>query len=156
MTQFHRKGNTECHRRYHQKGIDSSYNTYLYIIVEHIVDKVNQRNTRYDEQGTSQQRVPRSSGPLCRKQCRCPRQNSRYKGSNRNTHIMIQTGLVAFGTHTHTNNGCNGSIKESHPVATELNTESTAGKTGTDGYLPGSIITLLGTDFLQFFFVTVE
>ena len=52
--QFHGKCNTKCHSSHHQQRVDGTDNTYLNIIVEHIIDEIDQWNTGDDEQRTRQ------------------------------------------------------------------------------------------------------
>ncbi len=69
---------------------------------------------------------------------------------------MVQPRLVTLTADTHTDDGRQRRIKEGHPVATELDAESAAGKPGTYRDLPRGIVTFLGPDLLQFLFILVE
>ena len=53
-------------------------------------------------------------------------------------------------------NGCNGGIKESGPVAAELDAEATAGKTGADGHHPLAVRAFGRGDAFKFFAVFLE
>ena len=62
------------------------------------------------------------------------------KGSNSNTHIVVQSLAKHEATQIHTDSSSERSIEEGRPVATKLNAESAASETCTDGHLQGSIV----------------
>ena len=69
---------------------------------------------------------------------------------------MIGTQFVEYGPQAESENGCNGSIEECRPVATELDAESAAGKPGTDRYLPRGVIAFPAPDVFQLFLVSFQ
>ena len=53
------EGDTESHREEHQQGVQGTNHSHLNISVEHIAYKVDEWNSRHDEEGTRHQRMPR-------------------------------------------------------------------------------------------------
>ena len=160
------QGDAERHGDDDQQRIDGSRNAYLYIAVEHVADEVDQRDSRHDEKGAGHQRMPRRVGVEQRMKRGgqierrdkggSPCQQSGNECGDGDVHIMIGTQFVEYGPQAESENGCNGSIEECRPVATELDAESAAGKPGTDRYLPRGVIAFPAPDVFQLFLVSFQ
>ncbi|CUQ63229.1 Uncharacterised protein [Segatella copri] len=59
MANLDSEGDTESHREDHQQGVQGTNHSHLNISVEHIAHKVDEWNSRHDEEGTRHQRMPR-------------------------------------------------------------------------------------------------
>ena len=85
-----------------------------------------------------------------------PRNQRCHECRNSDCHIVV----AAFGWQEHSQaeaqNGCQGAEEECRPVATELDTESTTGKTTADGYLPRSEAAWSGLDVIQGLLILFE
>ena len=141
------EGNTECHGKDHQQGVQGTNHSHLDVAVEHVAHEVDQRNSRHDEEGARHQWVPRGSrmhearkggcdGWIERKEGGEPRYQRCHECRNTDGYIVV----AALGRQEHSQaeaqDGCQGTEEECWPVATELDAESAAGKSAADGYLP--------------------
>ena len=94
--------------------------------------------------------MQRSSGPRRRKP-HCKECNEcADECRNGNAHIVVESLAKQPAAQIHTNGSCQRCIEESNPVATELNTESTAGKSGSDSHLKRSVVARALAYILQF------
>ena len=64
--------------------------------------------------------------------------------------------MIKKGAEPHAENGRDRRVEERRPVATELNTEATAGKSGCHSYLPIGVIPLFSLDLVQFCLVLIQ
>src|SRR3712207_357749 len=69
---------------------------------------------------------------------------------------MIASSMIEEGTQAHTKDGRYRRIKERSPVATELNTEATAGKSGRRCYLPIGITALFALYLVQLLLILIK
>ena len=135
IAQFQEEGNTERHGYNHQKGVNGSRQSHLYVVVEHIVHEVYQWHARYDKQRTGKQRMERCARPCVRKPCGKESKERADKSSDRDADIVVETTTKQPSTQIHTDGGSKRRIEESSPVATELNAEATARKTSAYSHL---------------------
>ena len=156
MRQLQEEGYTERHCHNHKERIDGSRQSHLYIVVEHIVNKVYQRHTRHDEQRTCQQRMQRSACPR-RRQPHCEEgKQCRHESGYGDAHIVVEALAQQPATQVHTHGSGKRRIEESGPVATELNTESATGKTCTYSYLQRGIVALACGYSLKFLGILLD
>ena len=149
-----REGDTEGHRSHDHDRIGRTDDTYLQVIVDHVVDEVDQRHARHDKQGTGQQWVIRRI-----RQCRergGVGQAGRYECGDRHAYVMVDAPLHAVSPCLETAERANGGIEEGDPVATEQLTETAAGKSGADGHHEGLIASRLVGDLLELFLETID
>ena len=152
--QAHGHHNAERHGTHHEHRIDGTHDAHLYIVVNHVVHKVYNGNSRHNEQCARQQRMVRRA----RKPCKGGdiSQTCGHQRRNGDAHIQIDTELYATRTDTETCKSGDRGKQKGNPVAAEQLAEATTGKTRTDGNEIGGVVPLLVFYLLQLFLVAVE
>ena len=121
----------------------------LYVVVNHVVHKVYDGNSRHNEQRARQQRMVRRA----RKPCKGSdiSQTCGHQRRNGDAHIQIDTELYAAAQAGQRKpaKAANRGKQKGNPVAAEQLAEATTGKTRTDGNKIGGVVPLLVFYLLQ-------
>ena len=146
--------NAERHGKNHDEGVQSTYHAGIDIAVYHIAHKVDEGHTRHYKQGTGQQRMP-GSGTQSGEGTQPGKQRT-HKGCTTNGNAAVGSTCHQHLSETQSQDGCYGAQQEGHPITTELNTETSAGQSASDGHHPGCIVAGTIADVMQVMLKLVE
>ena len=161
------KGDAKSHGQQHHECVNGARHAHLGEARQHVAHKIDEWHARHDKQRTGQQRVPWGSGyqhlrqptaGLCsgRQQAAPPGQERGYKGGDADVHVGIAAFLVQIHAQAQTDDGSQGSIEKSGPVAAELDAETTAGQSAPHSYLPGRVVAFLAGYVIKLLPVAIQ
>ena len=149
---FQCQQDSEGHSEHHHHGVDRPFQTHSEIGIQHIIDKIDKRNSRYDEQCAGKKRMERSCSP-CRKICGEPRYHCGNERRDGDGKIFVDAELVESGAAVESEESSERCVEERNPVAAELDAESAAGQCCTGGSHQLVVVAWPFGDFLQFLLV---